>query len=81
MDDPIQTYDFIKGIIDSKKGQIVGVSVPNGDRMKLSKGKSKIVYVLSLFLIMGPYIFLKNSIITLFHKLKKYLYKLNLILF
>ena len=70
MDDPIQTYHFIKDIIDAKRDQIVGLSVPNGDRLTLAKGKSKYVYIFSLLLIMGPFHFIKNSLITIFHKIK-----------
>jgi hypothetical protein len=57
MDDPIQTYSFIKNIIDEKKDEIVGLAVPNGDRLTLAKGKSKFAYLISLLLIMGPYYF------------------------
>ncbi len=79
MDDPVQTYGFIKNIIDAKKDQIVGVAVPKGDRLTLSKGKSKYVYLLSLLLIMGPYYFFKNSINTINHKLKLKLAGLGLL--
>ena len=41
MDDPVQTYQFIKDIIDEKKDQIVGLAIPKGDRLTLAKGKSK----------------------------------------
>lgn len=78
MDDPIQTKEFIKTIIDARKNDIIGVAVSDGDRLTLSKGKSKHEYVLSLFLIMGPYHFLKNVVISLCHKLKKKGYKYNL---
>ena len=70
---------FIKDIIDAKKSEIVGLAVPKGNRLTLSKGKSKIAYLFSLLLIMGPYHFLRNSFITLFHKIKKKLSKWNLI--
>ena len=65
MDDPIQTYHFIKDIIDAKKDQIVGLSVPNGNRLTLAKGKSKYAYIFSLLLIMGPFHFIKNGLITI----------------
>ncbi len=71
MDDPIQTYDFIKDIIKGRKDDIVGLAVPNGDRLTLSKGKSKYTYIISLLLIMGPYHFAKNACITITHKIKK----------
>jgi methionyl-tRNA formyltransferase len=78
MDDPIQTYRFIKDIIDAKKDEIVGLAIPKGDRLTLSKGKSKIAYVLSLLLIMGPWQFFLTSFKTVVHKAKKYIYKLGL---
>lgn len=78
MDDPIQTYDFIKNIIDERGNDIVGLAIPNGDRLTLSKGKSKYEYLISLFLIMGPYYFFKNSFITIRHKILKKIAKFGL---
>lgn len=71
MDDPVQTKKFIQQIIDVKLDNIVGVAVPKGDRLTLSRGKSKYAYVISLLFIMGPLYFVKNSFISLWHKLKK----------
>ncbi len=78
MDDPVQTKDFICKIIDAKEKDIVGLAIPDGDRLTLSKGKSKYEYILSLFLIMGPWHFSKNSVISILHKLKKILHRLKL---
>tara|TARA_B100001287_G_scaffold191398_1_gene161703 strand:- start:14378 stop:15151 length:774 start_codon:yes stop_codon:yes gene_type:complete len=78
MDDPIHTYDFIKGIINVRKDDIIGVAIPKGNRLTLSKGKSKIIYIISLFIIMGPYFFIKNSIITIKHRIYKFLHKIGL---
>ena len=75
MDDPVQTYDFIKTIIDQRKGEIVGLAMPKGDRLTLPKGRSKSTYLLTLMLIMGPWYFAKNALIALGHKLKKLLAK------
>ncbi len=74
MDDPIQTYDFIKEIIKAKENEIVGLAVPKGNRLTLSKGKSKYMYVISLFLIMGSWHFFKSSLKTIIFKIKKKLY-------
>lgn len=74
MDDPIQTYDFIKYIIDAKEDEIVGVAVSSGNRLTLSKGKSKVLYVISLLLIMGPLHFLISSFKTLVFKIRKKLF-------
>lgn len=71
MDDPVQTKNFIKKIIDARQNDIIGVAVSKGDRLTLSKGKSKLAYVISLLLIMGPWNFFKNSFVTVFHKIKK----------
>ena len=71
MDDPVRTKAFIKQIIDARKKDIVGLAITKGDRLTLAKGKSKFAYVLSLLLIMGPYHFIKNAIVSVFHKVKK----------
>ncbi|WP_321974872.1 formyltransferase family protein [Aureibaculum sp. 2210JD6-5] len=77
MDDPIQTYDFIKEIIDAKHDEIVGLAIPKGNRLTLSKGKSKYTYVFSLLLIMGPWHFIKTSLKTIIFKVRKKLYRLG----
>ena len=51
MDDPLYTNYFIKNIIDHRKNNIIGVAIPNGNRLTLSKGKSKLEYIFSLLLI------------------------------
>ena len=71
MDDPIETKEFIKGILDERENSIIGLAVPSGDRLTLSKGKSKNVYILSLLLILGPFNFLKNVRINLLHRIRK----------
>lgn len=74
MDDPIHTYSFIKDIIDKQGDQIVGLAIPKGNRLTLSKGKSKIAYLFSLLLIMGPWQFLMTSFKTLTFKIRKKLF-------
>lgn len=71
MDDPVQTYDFIRSIIENRKDEIVGLAVSKGDRLTLPKGRSKTAYLLSLFLIMGPFAFAKNAFIALRFKIRK----------
>ena len=78
MDDPIQTKDFIKKIIDERRNDIIGVAMPKGDRLTLRKGKSKITYIFSLLLIMGSTYFMKNAFISLLHKLKKLMNRLHI---
>lgn len=77
MDDPIQTRNFIKYIIDKKKDSIVGLAVPKGSRLTIGK-KSKVAYIFSLLLIMGIPAFIKNSWITLTDKIQKKLAKKNI---
>ena len=72
MDDPLYTNSFIKEIIDAKKEEIILYAyVTKGDRMTIGKRRSKFVYLISLFLIMGPVSFIKSSFITIIHKFKK----------
>jgi folate-dependent phosphoribosylglycinamide formyltransferase PurN len=71
MDDPLYTNNFIKQIIDDRLKDIVGFAyVSKGDRLTIGKDRSKAAYLFSLFLIMGPYHFIKNSLITLQHKVR-----------
>jgi len=78
MDDPVQTNRFIRYIIDNRKKDIVGLAMTKGNRMTVGKKRSKFVYLITLLLIMGLPSFLKNSIITLSHKLKKILHSIHL---
>ncbi len=78
MDDPVQTYSFIKKIIDNRLNDIVGIAVPKGNRLTIGKKKSKFVYLLSLLLIMGLPAFIKNSFITLCFKFRSVFYKIGL---
>ncbi|HOI30217.1 MAG TPA: formyltransferase family protein [Melioribacteraceae bacterium] len=74
MDDPVQTNSFISQIIESKKNEIIGLAISKGDRLTIQRKKSKFTYLLSLFLIMGFYHFVRNSFITIIYKIKKKLY-------
>lgn len=78
MDDPVQTREFIKYIIDHKKDGIVGLAVSKGDRLTIGKQRSKFVYLISLLLIMGLPAFAKNSWITLADKIKKKFFKIGI---
>jgi len=71
MDDPLQTRSFIKSIINQRKNDIIGLAVPNGDRMTIGKKRSKLMYVFSLLLIMGLPAFVRNTWITLSDKARK----------
>jgi len=76
MDDPLYTIPFIKDIIDDRLKDIVGLAVAKGDRLKIGKSRSKIIYVISLALIMGPFYFISNSFKTVLFKVKINLSKL-----
>lgn len=78
MDDPVQTRSFIKYIIDHRKSDIIGLAVSKGDRLTIGKKRSKFVYLISLLLIMGIPVFIKNSWITLTDKVIKKLSKKGL---
>ena len=71
MEDPLYTNDFIKDVIKAKHEQIVGLTIAKGGRLKVGKKNSKVIYLLSLLLIMGPFQFLKNVLKTLVFKLQK----------
>ncbi len=73
MDEPIETNRFIKKIIEGRKEDIIGLAVSRGGRLRLSKGKSKTEYLVSLFLIMGPIYFFSSVIQSIWFKICKYL--------
>lgn len=75
MDDPVQTHSFIKDIIDNRKDDIIGLAITKGDRLTISKDKSKLIYLLSLLLIMGVPYFIRNSFKTILFKIKRKLSK------
>ncbi|MFA7542858.1 MAG: formyltransferase family protein [Candidatus Cloacimonadaceae bacterium] len=71
MNDPMYTIPFMKDVLNHFKYEIsLVVTVTKGDRMTLSKGKSKLEYLFSLLLIMGIYEFIKSGIIQIVFKLK-----------
>lgn len=75
MDDPVFTLDFFHEIIKKRSKDIVGIAITNGGRLKIGKNRSKLKYLLSLFLIMGAYHFFKNALITIRYKFHKRLVK------
>ncbi len=79
MDDPVQTRAFIKYIIENRKSDIIGLAISKSDRLTIGKKNSKIVYIISLLLIMGLPAFIRNSSITLIDKIKKKLSKYGLV--
>ena len=71
MEDPIYTADFIKDIIKQRHKDIAGLTIAKGGRLKIGKKRSKLVYLFSLLLIMGPSHFIKNVLTTLSFKIRK----------
>lgn len=71
MDDPLYTLDFFKDIIRERYEDITGITIAKGDRLKIGKKNSKIIYLLSILLIMGPITFARNSIKTVIFKFRK----------
>ena len=61
MEDPLYTLPFIKDIIKAKKKDIVGLAISEGGRLKIGKNRSKLMYLLSLLLIMGIGGFVKKQ--------------------
>ena len=75
MDDPVYTIPFIHEIIKNRSKDIIGVAVSEGDRMRIGKKRSKLVYLMTLLLIMGVTHFVKYASITVIFKIKKKLSK------
>lgn len=75
MEDPVFTLDFFKDIIRHRSKDIAGIAIAKGGRLKIGKNRSKVKYLVSLLIIMGPYHFFKNGVITITYKLRKRLTK------
>ena len=73
MEEPVYTLQFIKDIITARRNDVIGLAVSKGDRLTIGKKRSKVVYLFSLLLIMGPIHFFKYSVLTLNFKFKKFL--------
>lgn len=77
MNDPMYTIPFMKDILHAFTDEIaLVVTVTKGDRMTLSKGKSKLEYLLSLMMIMGLIEFVRSASIQLLFKLRVKLSKI-----
>lgn len=71
MDDPVYTLPFLKKVILERQKDIIGIAVSKGDRLTIGKKRSKIVYLFSLLLIMGPVYFIKYSLVETWFKFNK----------
>ena len=79
MDDPVQTRDFIKYVIDNTQHEIVGLAEAKGDRMTIGKNRSKVGYLFALMVIMGLPYFIQNVLVTISDKIKKKLAKFGMV--
>ncbi len=71
MEDPVYTLDFMKEIIRNRSNDIIGLTIAKGGRFKIGSNRSKAVYMLSLFLIMGISSFVGYTLKTVRYKLWK----------
>jgi methionyl-tRNA formyltransferase len=71
MEDPLYTTGFIKDIIKQRHNDIIGLTIAKGERLKPGGNSSKTACFFTLFLMMGPYHFFRNSFQTLLIKTKK----------
>lgn len=71
MEEPLYTLHFIEEIIDARHGDITGITIAKGGRLKIGKKRSKTSYITSLLLIMGPLFFTRNVLKTLSFKAQK----------
>lgn len=73
MEDPLYTVSFIKSIIAAREKDIVGVAISKGGRLKIGRKRSKMVYLMSLLLIMGPWAYLINVVRVIRFKIRRIL--------
>ncbi|HLP46150.1 MAG TPA: formyltransferase family protein [Candidatus Kapabacteria bacterium] len=71
MEDPVYTLAFIREIIEKRQPDILGIAIVKGNRFTLPKKRSKLIYLLSLFVIMGVTHFIKFSWLTIRFKVRK----------
>ncbi len=71
MEDPVYTVPFIKEVIKKREKDVVGLAVSKGGRFTLPKKRSRFLYLISLFFIIGVTHFVKFLWITIHFKLKK----------
>ncbi len=72
MEDPILTIPFIKEIIINRQNDICGLAlVKKGNRLTTFNKQSKLSYIISLLIILGPFYFIENGFKLLMYKRKK----------
>lgn len=71
MEDPVYTLPFLKEVIRERANDVVGVAVAKGGRLRIGKKRSRLVYLLSLMLIMGIPHFVKYAWITIAYRVRK----------
>jgi folate-dependent phosphoribosylglycinamide formyltransferase PurN len=71
-EDSLYTLPFLKKVILARKNDIVGVAlVTKGGRLTVRKKDSKTKYLLTLFIILGPFTFFRDVLKTILYKFEK----------
>ena len=71
MEDPVFTVDFNKSIVKNRPRDICGILIVDGGRMVISKKKSRLAYLLSLLLIMGPKFYIASAFKRVTYRIRK----------
>ncbi|MFI5219328.1 MAG: methionyl-tRNA formyltransferase [Bacteroidia bacterium] len=71
MEDPVYTNSFFHEIMKVRSNDIIGIAIAKGNRFKIAKDRSKIVYLFTLMVIMGIPFFLENTWKTIYYKTRK----------
>lgn len=69
MDEPVYTGPFIREIISKLQDEIVGLAITSGDRLTVSRTRSRTVYALTLLVITGVIPFLRAGLKTFHYRL------------
>ncbi len=71
MEDPLYTLPFIKDIVHARQKDICGIAlVKKGNRLTVQKHQSKLQYLLTLLIILGPVLYFENVFKVLNYKIK-----------
>ena len=76
MDDPLLVNDFVRFIIEEKRGAVIGVAVSKPGQLKTKKARVDLRYAMSLLIIAGFVESFKQSMEASKFRVKKYLSKI-----
>jgi methionyl-tRNA formyltransferase len=72
MDDPLYTLPFLKDIFFARKDDICGIAlVKKGNRVSVQKHQSKFIYLITLLIILGPFLYFENVFKVFKYKTRK----------